>query len=375
MIFGVPKEIKNSETRVGLLPADCKELIELGSEVLIESGAGELCGHPDSEYIEAGCKMVPTLEDIYAKSDMVIGIKELEEKHLKLLREGLIIATCLHSNAHPEEVDALLKNKVTGIAYEDILLDDGRAPVLMSQSPAAGAGAVIMAGYFMSYAGGGPGIMLAKLNGCPVANVLILGCGQSGTAAAQVAAGMGANVTMMDIDTDKMARTRSMVPSNVEFVFSSKDNIERYLEKTDLLLNCINWPKTRKDHIVTREMLQKHAKKTLFVCDVACDEFGALETCIKSTSHTDPLYELDGIRYYTVDNIPAAFGRTVCQSFTYPIMPYIKEIAKKGVVQALKDNKPLRRALTSYNGMLTLEETAIKQGREYTPSEVALGMK
>jgi alanine dehydrogenase len=374
MIFGVAKEIKDHETRVGLLPSDAKELIDLGSKVIVETGAGALCGHPDEEYVAVGAEIVPTMADVYNKSDMVLAIKELEDEHMALLRDGLILATSLHSNAHPAEVDALLKNKVTAIAYEDITDAKGEFPILKTQSPVAGAGAVIMAAYFMSAAAGGPGIMLSKITGCPVANVTVTGAGFAGIAAAQTAAGMGANVTLMDINVDRLNAARAVLPDNVEFLLSTKANIEARLEVSDLLLNCVPWPKHRKDYLITREMMQKHAKKTLYVADVACDVDGALETCIKSTSHSEPLYELDGITYYTVDNIPAAFGRTVCQSFTQPMLPFLKEIATKGVVQALKDNKYLRTGLTTYNGLLTLKETGLKQNRPFVSPEEALGM-
>ena len=297
MIFGVAKEIKDHETRVGLLPSDAKELIDLGSKVIVEAGAGALCGHPDEEYVAVGAEIVPTMADVYNKSDMVLAIKELEDEHMALLRDGLILATSLHSNAHPAEVDALLKNKVTAIAYEDITDAKGEFPILKTQSPVAGAGAVIMAAYFMSAAAGGPGIMLSKITGCPVANVTVTGAGFAGIAAAQTAAGMGANVTLMDINVDRLNAARAVLPDNVEFLLSTKANIEARLEVSDLLLNCVPWPKHRKDYLITREMMQKHAKKTLYVADVACDVDGALETCIKSPSHSEPLYELDGITY------------------------------------------------------------------------------
>lgn len=374
MVFGVAKEIKDHETRVGLLPSDAKELIDMGSKVLVETGAGALCGHPDEEYVSAGAEIVDSMAEIYNKSDVVLAIKELSEEHFALLREGLVVAASLHTNAHPDEVDALLKNKVTAIAFEDITDDKGEFPILKTQSPVAGAGAVIMAGYFMSAAAGGPGVMLTKISGCPAANVTVLGAGFAGVAAAQAAAGMGSNVTLMDVNVDRLNAARAVLPDNVEYLLSSKSGIEARLEVSDLLVNCVPWPKHRKDHLITREMMQKHAKKNLFVADVACDVNGALETCIKSTSHSEPLYELDGVTYYTVDNIPAAFGRTCSESCTHPLMPFLKEIASKGVEQALKDNKYLRTGLSSYNGLLTLRETGLKQNRPYVSPEEALGM-
>jgi len=380
MIFGVAKEIKDGETRVAFLPADVEEIVGLGSQVLIETGAGELSGHPDEEYIAAGATIVGSMKEVWAGADMVVAIKELEEEHFPLIREGMAIAASLHSNAHPDEVDVLLEKKVTAIAFEDITDEHGEFPALKTQSPIAGAGAVIMAAYHMSAASirpdgtRGPGVMMTKITGCPVAEVTITGAGFAGIAAAQAAAGMGANVTMMDVNVDKLNAARAVLPDNVQYLLSTKSAIEQRLEVSDLLVNCVPWPKNRKDYLITREMMQKHAKSTMMVCDVACDVDGALETCIQSTSHSEPLYQLDGLTYYCVDNIPAAFGRTCCQSFTQPMLPFLKEIAAKGAVQALKDNKFLRTGLTSYDGKLTLLETALKQNRPYTTPEEALGM-
>lgn len=374
MIFGVQKETKDHETRVGLLPYQVKELIEVGSEVIVQKDAGKLCGFPDEEYIKAGAKIVDTMEEIYKKSDVVMGIKELTEEHLSLLHEGLTIVTCLHTNSHREEVDALLKNKVTGIAWEDITDEDGGYPVLKTQSPIAGAGAVIMAAFYMSYAGGGSGLMMSKISGCPSVEVTVLGAGYSGIAAAQQAAGMGAKVTLLDINTDRLNKARAVLPNNVEYLLSTKGNIESRLEKSDLLLNCVPWPKERTDHLITKEMMDKHAKQGLFVCDVACDVNGALETTIKSTSHSEPLYELNGVTYYTVDNIPAAFGRSASYTFTPCAFNHIKEMAIKGVKQALIDDQYLRTGLSTFDGKLTLKETGIKQNRAYCSPEEALGM-
>ena len=380
MIIGVAKEVKDGETRAGLLPQDAQQLIADGHTVYVEAGTGVLSGHPDEEYEAVGCLILPDIAAVYEKAEMVLAMKELTPVHFPLMREGQIICCGLHSNSHPEEVDALLAHKVTGIAYEDVTEKGGGFPLLKTQSPLAGAGAVHMAAYFMSaaatYPDGsrGPGIMMTKITGCPVAEVTVTGAGFAGVAAAQAAAGMGANVTLMDISVDQLNAARAVLPDNVQYLLSTKSAIEQRLEVSDLLVNCVPWPKHRKDYLITREMMRRHAKPTLFVCDVACDVDGALETCIQSTSHSHPLYQLDGITYYCVDNIPAAFGRTAMASCTAPILPFLKEIAVKGVVQTLKDNKYLRTGLSTYNGKLTLLETALKQNRPHTPAEEALGM-
>ena len=217
--------------------------------------------------------------------------------------------------------------------------------------------------------------MLAKVPGCATAHVTVLGAGWSGVAAAEAAAGMGNQVTVLDISPDKLTAAKALLPSSVEFLLSTKSNIEDCLERTDLLMNCVPWPKNRKDYLVTRQMLREHAKKTLFITDVACDVDGALETCVRSTSHSDPLFVEEGITHYAVDNIPAAFGRTSGRLFPQAYAALIQEIADKGIDRALRENEHLRRGLTCYKCILTLEETGLKQNRPYQTPEEALGMK
>lgn len=374
MIIGVPKEIKDHETRVGLTPGAARELCEQNHKVYVEAKAGEKGGYSDEAYLQAGAEILYSKKELYEKSDFITKVKELLPEEFEYLREGLIIGAGLHSNAHPDEVDALLKNKVTAIAYEDVTDDTGGAPAVKPQSPIAGKGAILMAAHYMCSACGGPGIMLAKVPGCEAAHVTVIGAGHVGLGAAEAAAGLGNNVTVLDLSFDVLNRAKDSLPSNVEFLFSTKENLIRCLQKTDLLVNCVLWPKNRKGHLIDREMLKKYAKKSLFVADVSCDINGAIETCVKASSHSDPLYVEEGFVHYAVDNIPAAFGRTSAQTFCQPMIPYIKAIANEGVEKALKKNPHLRKGLTTYEGMLTLAETGMKQNRPYKSPEEVLGI-
>lgn len=375
MIIGVPKELKDHEARVGLIPGDVRALVESGHTVLIEKGAGEKGGFPDEEYVAAGAEMIDEQAEVWARAEFIAKVKEVLPEQFKYLREGQIIGAGLHSNAHPDEVDAFLEKNIIGIAYEDFTDKKGGSPAIVPQSQIAGAGAFFMAASFLCSANGGPGKMLANITGTSKAHITVIGAGHAGIGAAQVAAALGNDVTMLDISFDAMEAARARLPEGVEFLYSTKTNIEYCLKKTDVLINCVMWPKHRTDYLVDREMLRKYAKKTLFIADVASDIDGALETCIKATSHSDPLYVEEGIVHYTVDNIPAGFGQKSAQTFTQPIFPFIKEIADKGAVQALKDNKYLRTGLTTYEGQLTLRETGLKQNREFKTPEEVLGIE
>ncbi len=375
MIFGVPKQIKDNETRVGMTPSGVSQLTAAGNTVLVEKGAGEKGGFPDEDYVKAGAQLVDTTEEVFASAEMILNVKEILPEQFHMLRDGQIIGAGLHTNANPEEVDAFLEKNITGIAYEDVTDKDGGFPGLRPSSPIAGKGAVFMAAQYLNSVNGGPGIMLADLPGIERSHVTVIGAGHAGIGAAETAAALGNNVTLLDINLDALDKAKTRLPHNVEFLHSNRDNIINCLKKTDVLINCVLWPKEREDYLIDRQMLRDYAKKTLFIADVSCDIDGAIETCIKATTHSDPLYVEEGIVHYTVDNIPAAYGHAAAQVFSLPMIPFILEIGRKGVEQALIDNKYLRTGLSTYKGMLTLKETAVKQNRPYTSPEEALGMK
>lgn len=368
MIIGVPKEIKNNEYRVAITPSGVREFVKHGHIVLIEKGAGLGSGIKDESYEKAGAKILEK-QELFQESDMIYKVKEIFPEEYDLLREGMIIFTYIHSNAHPEETDALIDKKVIGISYEDVEDKNGEFPLLSPMSKIAGRGGFLAACQFSQKIHKGRGLMLTSLTGIRTPEIAIIGAGNSGLGAAELASKFGNKVTVFDIDINKLESAREIFPSNVEFLYSNETNLVEHLKTCDVLINCILWPKYRKDHLVTREML-KIMKKNALIVDVACDDNGAIETC-KSTSHDNPIYFEEGIMHYCVDNIPSAFSETATDLLCNATLPYAMQIADKGCENALKENPYLRKGLCFYYGALTLRETALKQNRIYkTPEEV-----
>lgn len=363
MIIGVPKEIKKNEYRVALTPSDASMLVGAGHRVLIEYNAGNGSGFSDEMYRDAGCE-ITSHEKLYKTCDMLYKVKEIEESEYELLHEGQIVFTYIHSNAHPDMTKELLKRKVIGICYEDIDDEKGNFPLLSPMSILAGKGGFLAALHFQQSVHGGSGLLLSRVNGCPTPKIAIIGCGNSGIGAAELAAGFGNKVTMLDINKESMEKAALRLPVNVEFVTSNRHNLVNCLKECDVLINCILWPKTRKDHLVNREDL-KLMKPGAMIIDVACDEAGAIETC-RNTSHTDPVYVEEGITHYCVDNIPSAFSQTASIMLSTATSPFARKIADLGPEKAMRADAYLRRGLTTYYGDLCLLETAGKHNMAYT---------
>lgn len=372
MIIGVPKEIKANEYRVALTPSDAGTLVSAGHRVLVECQAGVGSGFSDEMYRAAGAEMMEH-EELYQSCDMLYKVKEIEESEYDLLHEGQVVFTYLHSNAHPDMAKALLEKNVIGIAYEDIDDDKGEFPLLSPMSILAGKGGFLAALHFAQSVHGGRGILLNRQLGCPTPKVAIIGCGYSGIGAAELAASFGNHVAMLDISKKAMEKAEQKLPSNVEFVFSNRDNLVRCLKECDVLINCILWPKTRKDHLVNREDLALMKPGALIV-DVACDDAGAIETC-RSTSHDDPVYVVDGITHYAVDNIPSAFSQTASVMLSNATSPFARKIADLGPEEAMMRDAHLRRGLTTYYGELCLLETAEKHNMPFTDPADAIAKR
>lgn len=367
MIIGVPKEIKHNEYRVAAVPSSVSALTRKGHTVYVEYGAGTGSGFPDQEYIDAGAIMAEK-DDVYTKCDLLYKVKEIEFSEYNLLRRGQIVMTYFHSNAHLDMTVNMLKTGIIGIAYEDVDDDNNEFPMLSPMSTLAGMGGFIAALYFSQSVHGGSGRMLSNVTGVPVPRVAIIGCGWSGTGAAQLAASFGNKVTMLDVNIKAMEKAKQKLPGNVEFLFSNRENIITCLKESDVIINCILWDKTRKDHLIYREDL-KLMKTGAMIIDVACDDEGAVETC-RSTTHDDPIYYEEGIMHYCVDNIPSGFSRTASTTLSAATLPYVVAVAEKGVEKALIDDAHLRRGLTFYYGDLSLKETAAKHNLVYTePSD------
>lgn len=363
MIIGLPKEIKKNEFRVAATPSAVAAFSRRGHTVLFERGCGKGSGFSDEQYQAAGGIPTPH-EELYRKCDMLYKVKEIEREEYELLHDRQVVFTYLHSNAHPDMTRELLARGVTGIAYEDIDDDNREFPLLSPMSVLAGKGGFIAALYFSQSVHGGKGLLLNRIAGVPTPEVTIIGCGFSGMGAAELASAFGNRVAMLDVNWKAIEKAKDRLPANVELLHSNRENLVECLKRTDVLINCILWDKTRKDHLVTREDLRM-MKPGAVIIDVACDDGGAIETC-RSTTHDDPIYYEEGVLHYAVDNIPSGFSCTASQTLSAATLPFALAIADKGVEEALLVDAHLRRGLTTYRGRLTLEETARKHRMEYT---------
>jgi len=367
VIIGVPREIKKSEYRVSITPPAIDALVSEGHQIIIETQAGAGSGISNEEYTSAGANLATDAKTVYRKGEMILKVKELFPQEFDLLREDQIIFTYLHSANNPEETQALLDKKVIAIAYEDIETDDGRFPLLTPMSEIAGEVGLIMGVYHMFTTTGGSGILIGGAVGSEPANVAILGAGNVGIGAARYAIGLGADVTLLDIDLEKLREIRQAILPRIKTVYLNEFNVRQMLPKVDLLINAVKWPPGSDEHIVTRKMLSLMKNKALIV-DISCDPAGAIETCVP-TSHDRPTYVVDGIQHYCVDNLPSAVAKTASNALSNASLPYVLKIADKGWLQAIKEDATLRRGLGFAFGHLTFKPTATAQKRRYTSPE------
>jgi alanine dehydrogenase len=372
VIIGVPKEIKKNEYRVSITPPAVDALVSKGHQIIIETQAGEGSGISNEDYTSAGAVLAPDAKAVYQKGEMILKVKELFPEEFDFLREGQIIFTYLHSANNPEETQALLDKKVIAIAYEDIETDDGRCPLLTPMSEIAGEVGLIMGVYHMFATTGGSGILIGGAVGSEPANVAILGAGNVGIGAARYAIGLGADVTLLDIDLERLRDIRQTILPRIKTVYLNEFNVRQMLPKIDLLINAVKWPPQSDEHIVTREMLGLMKNKALIV-DISCDPAGAIETCVP-TSHDQPTYVVDGIQHYCVDNLPSAVAKTASNALSNTSLPYVLKIADKGWLAAIKDDVTLRRGLGFAFGHLTFKPTATAQNRPYTSAEEIIEM-
>ena len=371
MTIGVLKEIKANEYRVAAVPSTVRDIVRRGHEVYIEHDAGTGSGFCDADYEASGAK-IAAADEVWSKAQLYYKVKELFPQEFKWMNRDKILFTYIHSNAHPEETDCLLASGVSAVAYEDVQDANGRFPLLRPMSELAGKGGFLAACHFMQSVHGGPGKLLANVAGVETPVVTIIGCGNVGLGAAEFAAALGNEVRILDVNMEAMLAARKYMPGNVTFLMSNRANLEKCLRESDVLLNAILWPKDRKDHIVYREDLRL-MKKGAMVVDVACDDGGAIETC-RSTTHDNPVFREEGVLHYCVDNIPSGFSQTASVTLANATLPYLLQIADKGFKRAIEENKYLRAGMTCWGGKLTLRETALKQGREWTdPEELIKG--
>ena len=356
MIVGVPKEIKNNENRVGATPAGVKELVKNGHIVYVQHTAGEGSGFSDNEYIAAGASILPSIEDVYAKSEMIIKVKEPIAPEYPLIREGQVVFTYFHFACDLALTEAMMRAKAVCIAYETVQLPDRSLPLLIPMSEVAGRMSIQEGARFLEKPQGGRGILLGGVPGVKPAKVLILGAGVVGRNAALMAAGLGADVTITDISLPTLRHVAEVMPKNVKTLYSSAHNIENELPTTDLIIGSVLIPGAKAPHLITKEMLKLMRPGTVLV-DVAIDQGGCFETS-HPTTHAEPTYMVDGILHYAVANIPGAVPFTSTLALTNATLPYAVSLANKGWRQACKDDHALALGVNMVDGKITYKGVA-----------------
>lgn len=368
MKIAVPKEIKNNENRVGMVPSGVRQLVQDGHEVYVQHNAGMGIGITDEEYIKAGAKIVPTLEDAFAMGEMIIKVKEPQANEIALLKPHHILYTYLHLAADKPQTEGLMKSGATCIAYETIQLEDNSLPLLVPMSEVAGRMSVQVGASYLQLDKGGKGILLGGVPGVRRAKVTIIGCGIAGTNAAQMAVGMGADVTLIDLSTKRLAELDQLFENKVNTIFSNSQNIEDAVVASDLVIGAVLVPGAKAPKLVTRDMISKMGKGSVVV-DIAVDQGGCIETC-KATTHENPTFIVDGVVHYCVANMPGAVARTSTFALTNVTLKYARMLARDGVDRAIMKDKPLRLGVNIYKGKLVYEQVATDLDLPYTPLQL-----
>lgn len=362
MIIGVPKEIKNNENRVALTPAGALELTKRGHKVYVQATAGEGSGFPDEEYKAAGAKILKTIELVYQKAEMIMKVKEPIKKEYSLIREDQLIFTYFHFASYQPLTKAMIKSKSICLAYETVESPDRSLPLLIPMSEVAGRMAIQEGAKYLEKPVGGRGVLLGGVPGVPPGKVLILGGGIVGTQAAKMAAGLGANVTILDINLSRLRYLADVMPANVTTMYSNEYNIRRLIKTHDLIVGAVLIPGAKAPHLITREMLSEMHPGTVLV-DVAVDQGGCIETC-KPTTHQKPTYEVDGVVHYCVANMPGAVPYTSTVALTNATLPYAIQLANKGWQAACRERKDLKLGLNIIKGKVVYAGVAEAFGLE-----------
>lgn len=365
MRIGCPTEIKPQEGRVSLTPAGVDALVRAGHTVYVQQGAGLGSGFPDAEYEAQGAKILPTAKEVFDNADMIIKVKEPLPPEYDLLREGQILFTYLHLAPDPEQTQALLKKKVTGIAYETVQPADRSLPLLSPMSEVAGRLSIQIGANLLLSNNGGRGVLLGGVTGVERANVVIVGGGNVGTNAAKMAVGLGANVTILDVNAKRLAYLDDIFGGRVQTLLSNSYNIARAVRQADLVVGCVLIPGAKTPKLVTEEMVKTMAPGSVLV-DVAIDQGGSIETIDRITTHADPFFVKYGVIHYSVANMPGAVPRTSTLALTGATLPYALKIANLGPEAACKADPALMKGLNTYNGHLTFKAVAEAQGLLYT---------
>ena len=367
MIIGVPKEIKNNENRVAVTPAGVKELIKHGHTVYVQATAGNGSGFSDNDYMAAGAKMLATIAEVYAIAEMIIKVKEPIAEEYPLVKKGQLVFTYFHFACERALTDAMMASGATCIAYETVRDRQGHLPLLIPMSEVAGRMSIQEGARFLERPQGGKGILLGGVPGVKPAKVLVLGGGVVGSNAALMAAGLGADVTITDISLPVLRHLAQVMPKNVKTLFSSTHNIETELPDVDLVVGSVLIPGAKAPHLVSRSMLGLMKPGTVLV-DVAIDQGGCFETS-HPTTHSNPVYEVDGILHFAVANIPGAVPYTSTLALTNATLPYAIRLADKGWREACKNDPGLADGVNIVDGKITFKAVAEAFDLPYTPLE------
>jgi alanine dehydrogenase len=369
MLIGLPKEIKDNENRVGLTPGAVKALVRRGHSVLVETNAGAGSSLLDEEYRAAGAEIVPTAADAWS-TEMVVKVKEPIAPEYPYLREGLILFTYLHLAADRQLTDIMIESGVTGIAYETVLTEDGKLPLLMPMSEVAGRMATQIGATYLQKNNGGRGVLMGGVPGVAPANVVILGGGSVGANAARVAVGLGAQVTVLDISHDRLKYLDDIYRGSLQTRISDEYNIEDVVYEADLIIGAVLIPGGRAPWLITRAMLSEMRRGSVIV-DVAVDQGGCVETT-RPTTHSNPTYEIDGVLHYCVANMPGAVPRTSTFALNNQTGTYVLRLANEGL-DAVRKSLPLQHGLNTHHGSLTHSAVAEAFGLSYTEPLQAIG--
>lgn len=370
MIIGVPKEIKNNENRVAMSPAGVHHLIEAGQTVLIEKDAGLGSSFSNEDFKEAGAEIIENASQVWEKADLIMKVKEPLSSEYKYFREGLILFTFLHLANEPELTKALVDHKVTAIAYETINVN-GTLPLLTPMSEAAGRMATQLGAQYLEKSKGGKGILLSGLPGVNRGKVTIIGGGVVGTNAARIAYGLGADVSIIDLNPVRLRELNDMFGSGIQTLMSNPYNIAEAVKKSDLVIGSVLIPGAKAPKLVTEEMVQSMQAGSVVV-DVAIDQGGNFATINEPTTHDDPIVVKHDVLHYAVANIPGAVPRTATIGLTNVTVPYAVQIAKQGIAEAVKNSQPIYSGMNVVNGKIAYQAVADEFGYDYVSVEDAM---
>jgi len=363
MLIGVPKEIKNHEYRVGLTPAGVRELVAHGHKVLVQTQAGLAIGFTDEQYIQSGASIASSAEDVFARAEMVVKVKEPQPVECRLLRPGQILFTYLHLAPDPEQTKLLTESGAVAIAYETVTDERGGLPLLAPMSEVAGRMAIQAGAHALEKAQGGRGVLLGGVPGVAPARVVVIGGGVVGLNAARMAAGLGADVTILDKSLPRLKEIDMVFGGRIKTLVSNTANIDESIRKADMVVGAVLIPGAAAPKLVTRAMLG-NMKPGAVLVDVAIDQGGCFETS-RATTHQDPIYVVDGIVHYCVANMPGGVARTSTKALNNATLPFTLELADKGWRQALLDNAHLRNGLNVCHGKITYKAVADDLGYPY----------